>query len=91
MTWIIAFAPFPAQTESQRKVELSLQAVKNFDTAKHWEMSIRVHQELADAYERKLFDIPALTKSLRLQATYFDQVSVHTFGRVSQSYPPKLY
>ena len=49
-----AHPPFPAQTESQRKLELMLQAVKNFDSAKHWEMSVRVMQELADAYERKV-------------------------------------
>jgi hypothetical protein len=65
---------FPAQTETQRKIDALNKAIKAFDQAKQYELSIRVYQVMSEAYESKLYDYTAMTKCLRAQADYFTKI-----------------
>jgi dedicator of cytokinesis protein 3 len=71
-----ALETLPAQSEAERKIMLYERAMLAFDTAQCWERSIEVCKELANAFERILFDFPAATRILQQQAKYFDQISV---------------
>ncbi|XP_013793448.2 dedicator of cytokinesis protein 1-like, partial [Limulus polyphemus] len=62
------------QQEWQRKEALYLKIIDYFDKGKCWEEGIPLCKELADLYEKKLFDYARLSSILKIQATFFDNI-----------------
>uniref|UniRef100_A0A1B6BYQ6 Dedicator of cytokinesis protein 3 n=1 Tax=Clastoptera arizonana TaxID=38151 RepID=A0A1B6BYQ6_9HEMI len=62
------------QMEWQRKEELYQQIIKYFDKGKCWEQGISLCKELADLYEKRLFDYIKLGKILQTQATFYNNI-----------------
>ncbi|XP_021925130.1 dedicator of cytokinesis protein 3 isoform X3 [Zootermopsis nevadensis] len=65
---------YPGQQEWQRKEQLYHQIIKYFDSGKCWEKGIPLCKELAELYERRLFDYAKLSQILRTQAKFFDNI-----------------
>lgn len=64
----------PGQTEWQRKEELYHQIIRYFDKGKCWEKGIPLCKELAELYERRLFDYMKLGQILQTQARFCDNI-----------------
>uniref|UniRef100_T1IUW7 Dedicator of cytokinesis protein 3 n=1 Tax=Strigamia maritima TaxID=126957 RepID=T1IUW7_STRMM len=65
---------YPAQHEYQRKETLYSQIIDYFDKGKCWEKGIPLCKELADLYEKQLYDYDKLSQILRTQARFFDNI-----------------
>ncbi|XP_066992689.2 dedicator of cytokinesis protein 3 [Anabrus simplex] len=71
---LVADPQFPGYPEWQRKEQLYLQIIHYFDRGKCWEKGIPLCKELAELYERHLFDYSKLSDILRTQARFFDNI-----------------
>ena len=56
---------YPAQQEWMRKENLYIQIIKLFDTARLWECALPLCKQLADLYEKRLYDYAKLSQLLR--------------------------
>ncbi|XP_063227619.1 dedicator of cytokinesis protein 3 [Bacillus rossius redtenbacheri] len=65
---------FAGLQEWQRKEQLYHQIISYFDRGKCWEKGIPLCKELANLYECRLFDYSKLSKILRTQADFFDNI-----------------
>ncbi|XP_055305427.1 dedicator of cytokinesis protein 3 isoform X2 [Sitodiplosis mosellana] len=72
----LTFAPDDTvgQQEWERKENLYIEILKNFDKGKSWEKGIPLCKELAEFYETKRFDFVALSNILNLQAKFFQNI-----------------
>ncbi|XP_052125383.1 dedicator of cytokinesis protein 4 isoform X2 [Frankliniella occidentalis] len=61
-------------SECQRKQHLYMQIINYFDKGKCWEKGIPLCKELAELYEKKLFDYGKLSNILKTQAKFFDNI-----------------
>ncbi|KAJ1522281.1 hypothetical protein ONE63_002583 [Megalurothrips usitatus] len=61
-------------SECQRKQQLYQQIINYFDKGKCWEKGIPLCKELAELYEKKLFDYAKLSNILKTQARFFDNI-----------------
>ncbi|XP_075236477.1 dedicator of cytokinesis spg [Lycorma delicatula] len=62
------------QPEWQRKEVLCRQIIEYFDKGKCWEKGIPLLKELAELYEKRLFDYNKLSYVLRTQARFYDNI-----------------
>ncbi|XP_053200600.1 dedicator of cytokinesis protein 3-like isoform X2 [Panonychus citri] len=60
--------------EWQRKESLYLAIIDYFDRGKCWEEGIPLIKELAEFYEKKLFDYQKLSNLLKQEARFFDNI-----------------
>lgn len=61
-------------SECTRKQQLYYQIINYFDKGKCWEKGIPLCKELAELYEKKLFDYAKLSNILKTQAKFFDNI-----------------
>ncbi|CAN8017065.1 unnamed protein product [Ixodes persulcatus] len=72
--------PLPAdekhreQPQWQRKEALYLRILKYFDEGKCWEEGIPLCKELAELYEKRLFNYEKLSSILKMQAQFLDNI-----------------
>lgn len=80
LTWsnrtLPADSRYCQQPEWQRRELLYLKIIEYFDKGKCWEEGIPLCKELADLYERKLFDYSKLSFILKTQAKFFDNILI---------------
>ncbi|XP_015795969.1 dedicator of cytokinesis protein 3 isoform X2 [Tetranychus urticae] len=62
--------------EWQRKESLYLAIIDYFDRGKCWEEGIPLIKELAEFYEKKLFDYQKLSNLLKQEARFFDNILI---------------
>lgn len=62
------------QPEWQRREALYLRIIEYFDKGKCWEKGIPLCKELAEFYEKKLFNYEKLSSILKTQAQFFDNI-----------------
>nr|CAD7432042.1 unnamed protein product [Timema monikensis] len=78
LTWtsrvLVSDPQYAGLQEWQRKEQLYNQIITYFDRGKCWEKGIPLCKELADLYECRLFDYSKLSKILRTQANFFDNI-----------------
>ncbi|XP_040570903.1 dedicator of cytokinesis protein 3 isoform X3 [Lepeophtheirus salmonis] len=65
---------YPTQKEWQRKELLYLKILDYLDKGKQWEAAIPLTKELADFYERRIYDYQKLSGILKRQAQYFEKI-----------------
>lgn len=65
---------YKAQAELERKETIYLKIIEYFDKGKLWENGLPLCKELANVYENILFDYTKLSKMLRTQATFFENI-----------------
>ena len=70
----ILFFRYPTQKEWQRKEQLYLKIIDYFEKDKQWEFAIPLCKELANLYEKKVFDYAKLSGILRKEANLFEKV-----------------
>ena len=70
----ILFCRYPTQKEWQRKEQLYLKIIDYFEKDKQWEFAIPLCKELANLYEKKVFDYAKLSGILRKEASLFEKV-----------------
>ncbi|CAB0010662.1 unnamed protein product [Nesidiocoris tenuis] len=61
-------------THAVKKLELYHTILQYFDMAKIWEKGLPLLKELAHVYEERLFDYELLSKTLRMQAKFYDNI-----------------
>ena len=78
------------------KEELYRKIIKYFDIGKCWEKGVPLLKELAEFYETKMFDYVQLSKTLREEAKFFDNImktqrknsEFFRIGYYGQAFPP---
>lgn len=65
---------YPTQREWQRREMIYQQIIEYFDKGKCWEKGIPLCKELANFYEKKLYDYAKLSGTLQTQARFFDNI-----------------
>ncbi|XP_067684000.1 dedicator of cytokinesis protein 3-like isoform X2 [Haliotis asinina] len=77
---------YPAQKEWERKEELTLKVIECFDKGKAWEYGIPLCKELAEVYEKKLFNYKKLSQILQREAAFFNNILEGSSLRQNPSY-----
>lgn len=65
---------YPSQKEWQRKEQLYQKIIEYFEKDKQWEFAIPMCKELAQIYEKQIFDYAKLAEILRKEAALFEKV-----------------
>ncbi|XP_048252817.1 dedicator of cytokinesis protein 3-like isoform X2 [Haliotis rufescens] len=77
---------YPSQKELERKEELTLKVIECFDKGKAWEYGIPLCKELAEVYEKKLFNYKKLSQILQREAAFFNNILEGPSLRQNPSY-----
>ncbi|XP_046548720.1 dedicator of cytokinesis protein 3-like isoform X2 [Haliotis rubra] len=77
---------YPSQKEWERKEELTLKVIECFDKGKAWEYGIPLCKELAEVYEKKLFNYKKLSQILQREAAFFNNILEGSSLRQNPSY-----
>lgn len=65
---------YPAQREWQRREMIIQKIIEYFDKGKCWEQGIPLCKELANFYEKKLYNYSKLSSVLQTQAKFYDNI-----------------
>ncbi|XP_023601649.1 LOW QUALITY PROTEIN: dedicator of cytokinesis protein 1 [Myotis lucifugus] len=65
---------YQATTQGQLKEQLYQEIIHYFDKGKMWEEAIALGKELAEQYENEMFDYEQLSKLLKKQAQFYENI-----------------
>lgn len=71
---IVSDPHYPNFTECQVKEKLYILIISHYDKGKCWEKGIPLLKELADLYEKQIFNYRALSDILKNQAKFYDNI-----------------
>ncbi|GCC17719.1 hypothetical protein chiPu_0017657, partial [Chiloscyllium punctatum] len=63
-----------SQTQRQLKENLYKTIIDYFDKGKMWEEALNLCKELADQFEKEIFDYELLSQNLKQQATFYENI-----------------
>eukprot|EP00061_Rhincodon_typus_P016390 g44583.t1 len=63
-----------SQTQRQLKENLYKTIINYFDKGKMWEEALNLCKELADQFEKEIFDYELLSQNLKQQATFYENI-----------------
>ncbi|XP_060693013.1 dedicator of cytokinesis protein 2-like [Hemiscyllium ocellatum] len=63
-----------SQTQRQLKENLYKTIIDYFDKGKMWEEALNLCKELADQFEKEIFDYELLSENLKQQATFYENI-----------------